>query len=111
MALAPHLGAPRRSVRSAAPVDAKPCGGSWDELRTSTSWGPRAELALPEEELANLTSAVAAGGDVPSLLTAIRQREARRKHVAEEIAGRLVMTHDPDVTSDYSIVTGDADLT
>ena len=58
-----------------------------------------------------MTSAVAAGGDVPSLLTAIRQREARRKHLAEEIAGRLVMTPDPDVTTGYSIVTGDADLT
>jgi site-specific DNA recombinase len=38
----------------------------------------RAELQRVENELANLTAAIASGGDVPSLVAAVRQREAQR---------------------------------
>jgi hypothetical protein len=38
----------------------------------------RAELQRVEAEIANLTTAIASGGDVPSLVAAVRQREDRR---------------------------------
>ena len=39
----------------------------------------RRELTAVEGELARLTTAIAAGGDLPSVLSAVRERERRRK--------------------------------
>ncbi len=45
------------------------------------------ELARVETEAANLSNAIAAGGDVPTLLAALKAREARRVEVARELEG------------------------
>jgi hypothetical protein len=44
------------------------------------------ELAAVEQELSNLAIAVAAGGDVPSILAAIRSREAQRRVLLDHLA-------------------------
>ena len=44
------------------------------------------ELATVQAELQHLTAAVAAGGDVPTLLEALRIREARRRDIEDAIA-------------------------
>jgi hypothetical protein len=49
------------------------------------------ELAAVDRELSNLTAAVAAGGDVPALVVAIRTREAQRRALLD----RLVQTSEP----------------
>jgi hypothetical protein len=46
----------------------------------------RRELAAVEQELSNLATAVAAGGDVPSILAAIRSREAQRRVLLDQLA-------------------------
>ncbi len=47
----------------------------------------KANLAQVEEELACLTTAIASGGDLPSLLQGIKDRERRRAHLREQLAG------------------------
>jgi hypothetical protein len=49
------------------------------------------ELAAVDRELSNLTAAVAAGGDVPALVAAIRAREAQRRALLD----RLVQPSEP----------------
>ena len=46
-------------------------------------------LAKNERGLERLTAAVAAGGDVPTLLPAIRAREAQRPSEARELASLM----------------------
>jgi hypothetical protein len=46
----------------------------------------RRELAAVEQEFANLATAVAAGVDVPSILAAIRSREAQRRVLLDQLA-------------------------
>ncbi len=46
----------------------------------------KADLAQVEEELARLTTAIASGGDLPSLLQGIKDRERRRAHLREQLA-------------------------
>jgi len=47
----------------------------------------QAELAVLDEELARFTAAVAQGGDLPALITAIKAREQRKRRLQEELAG------------------------
>jgi hypothetical protein len=44
---------------------------------TRTTW--QASLATVEHEIANLTTAVAAGGDLPPLIQALKDREQQRQ--------------------------------
>ena len=57
-----------------------------DRLRPSDSTEEqrcalRAELVRVDEELARLAAAIASGGNVPTLLTAVREREDRRRRI------------------------------
>jgi hypothetical protein len=46
----------------------------------------RKQLAVVEGERANLTAAVAAGGDLPTLLAALRNRESQHRALLDRIA-------------------------
>jgi site-specific DNA recombinase len=60
------------------------------------------ELRALDAELTRLTAAIASGGDVPSLVEAIRMREARRKALQDAQANRprLNCTSDDELVAD-----------
>ncbi len=45
----------------------------------------KADLTVVEAEIAHLTEAIAKGGDIPSLVAAIKEREERRERIEAEI--------------------------
>jgi hypothetical protein len=45
------------------------------------------QLCAAEEELARLAAAVAAGGQLPTLLDVLRNREQKRTHLRQQIEG------------------------
>jgi site-specific DNA recombinase len=51
----------------------------------SAAAGVRRDLAAVERELSNLAAAVAAGGDLPALLTAMRDRESQRRAILDQL--------------------------
>jgi Recombinase zinc beta ribbon domain len=53
--------------------------------------GTRRELRKVDRELETLTTAVAAGGDVPALVSALCDREARRRALLEQLDPRSPM--------------------
>ena len=62
----------------------------------------RAELAQVTAEIERLATAVAEGGELRALIEAMRQREARRAHLAAELAAlerEAATRHDPDVVN------------
>lgn len=76
------------AVRRAAKRLSDPCG----------SFGPsklRRDLVAIDRELANLTAAVAAGGDVASLVTAMRDRETQRRLLLERLRASDAPTLSP----------------
>ncbi len=49
----------------------------------------QAQLRSVEEELARLSTAIASGGDLPSLVSALKEREHRRAHLRQQVEARL----------------------
>jgi DNA invertase Pin-like site-specific DNA recombinase len=62
----------------------------------------RRDLAAIERELENLTGAVAAGGDVPTLIAAIRDRETTRQALVDQLERdrRVIPIDAPAVVAD-----------
>jgi hypothetical protein len=49
----------------------------------------QAQLRAVEDELARLSTAIAAGGDLPSLVSALQEREHRRAQLRQQVEARL----------------------
>ena len=92
------LAALRKQVLSADVIDAEVArtieklNARPDELDCE---GLRRDLAEVDTQIARLTTAIATGGALPSLLTALREREADRQRLADEIAAREAMQRVP----------------
>ena len=73
--------------RAAEQMQDQPVDGTADILRS--------ELASVETELERLTAAIAAGADLASMVKAVKEREARRKTLAAQLAASEVAAQWP----------------
>ncbi len=67
------------------------------------------EMTRLEAEVGRLAQAIAAGGDIPALLTAMQERERRRLYLRDELAAiqRLTVRRDPvDVERALDVMRG-----